>query len=238
MVLKITILQQKRVEPFTLTVDYFRVSDMKNEENSDYPLWTELAYHQCSHCPYTKQERKYCMPALDLVPVVEYFSRNFSYEKAKFIIQINKNSFEFNNITVEEICDLQTALRHVFLAIIFSSDCKIFTVIKNYILNYGFIPAGEHTPIRILSILLVEKFLQVYCKKQPEFKSGDIIEKIRELGKNVYTGLMGLFERVKHASIAEANINAMVSALEALNLFEFTFEDELKTLAQKLCEDE
>ncbi len=55
--------------------------ELVNHPNHDLPFWTELGYHQCSHCPLTEAKHSHCPVAVNLILAIERFDRLMSFER-------------------------------------------------------------------------------------------------------------------------------------------------------------
>ena len=62
---------------FHYPVDFIRNRDAILE-NSQYPTWTQLEFHQCPNCPFKKTEYSHCPVAIDAHEIVLEFAEVLS----------------------------------------------------------------------------------------------------------------------------------------------------------------
>lgn len=81
--------------------------DLVSEQVADPPAWTRLEYRQCSHCPLSREEHKWCPLALQLHNIVERFHDTRSIDEVEVEI-----------ITEERQVKQRTALQRVIASML------------------------------------------------------------------------------------------------------------------------
>ena len=88
-------------EVHSFEVNVYRESPRPRDDRAE---WTRLGYHQCTNCPLSKEEHKYCPVAVDIEEVAERFKDILSYEQATVRVLSKEREYL-------KKCDIQTGLK-------------------------------------------------------------------------------------------------------------------------------
>ena len=161
-----------KVHPVTKNIVF--QSDLEQPES--LPKWTELSYHQCSHCPYNQNQKKHCPVAANISHVVGAFKETMSYTVTHVTVIGPDRKYE-------KTTDLQVALQSLLGLLMAGSDCSHFDFLKNLVPTHLPFSTIEETMNRILGSEL-NKYIQL-AKSDAEF-SKLTIDKISNSIKNNY----------------------------------------------------
>jgi hypothetical protein len=210
------IFEIEKGEPLTFRVDIRRQYSETTEEDQ-YPSWTKLGYHQCDICPLPSDGHRYCPTAVDLQDIVERFSSLLSHGPVTVRVKTLDREYV-------KTCDIQTGLQSLLGLIMATSACPILSklgALANFHLPFA---TTEDTLFRSVGAYLIRQYFIFSDGGRPDFE-------LREL-KSLYNRLEELnfafSERIRVASKADANLNAMVQ-LGALSFMVYvSLEDQLK----------
>jgi hypothetical protein len=170
-------------------------------EDPDQPVpdWVRLERFRCEHCTLPPGSRTACPAALAIQPIVEAFSRRFSFDTTCATVQVNELSIEAalsNQAAVRSLVGLKLAL----------SACPVLKKLRpmaNYHLPFG---SREHTTFRFLGMYLIAQYIRHREGLSAEWD----LKGLNELLDSVHKVNSHLADRIRAASEADAAVNSLV----------------------------
>lgn len=188
---------------------------------SRVPSWGALEFKQCANCPLSRKDCCYCPAAVDIAEAANTFRDILSYERA--IVEVKSPR---RTITAE--VDVQTGLSALFGLIMARSHCPILRRLRPLTEDHLPFASLEETLKRVVgSYLIKQYFTQEKGGGFPDWELRNLEALYREL-ETVNTSLM---ERLKQASLADANLNAISMFLALCTSVSMSFRfalDEVK----------
>lgn len=110
-------LPDSHVERFELTFDAQSIL-LVNDIDDTPPFWTELAYHQCPHCPLTPEHQRHCPTALNLTTAIYRLDRVMSFEQ--IVVQVTNAQRK-----VQQTTSAQEGISSLMGLLIAGSSCPL-----------------------------------------------------------------------------------------------------------------
>jgi len=213
---------------YTFTLDDGKVLRYRIEFNrprqhlldkTQYPIWTQLTFHQCPTCPLTTAEYSHCPVAIDAKEILLEFAEILSCRDADILVKTPEREY-FKRT------DTQTGLRALIGFVMASSACPILTKMRG--MAYFHLPFAsiDETVFRVTSSYLLHQY---FVHK----KSGKIDIELDGL-KNYYKELQTLnyhfLERIRAASEADATLNVLATLFTISSMLSLSLERHLKEI--------
>lgn len=217
------IFENKRESRFT--VDLERKETGLTPENLEENEWTNLEFQQCTNCPLKKEENTKCPPALDVQQILNVFHDVLSTERIQTYV-------ETENRRYFKECDAQTALKSIVGLVMASSSCPILKKMKG--MAYYHLPFSnlEETIYRSISLYLLKQYFIFQQGEIPDWK----LEHFPNYNEQLQIVNDCFFERIKMASKADANLNAIVSFSSQSQLLSLAFDEYLEILKKQILD--
>ncbi|APJ05164.1 hypothetical protein AXG55_10910 [Silvanigrella aquatica] len=200
----------------------------RNKDNveavSDVP-WTQLDFNKCENCPLNSKETKNCPPAIDVERAMHEFQNILSSD-------IVKTYVETNDRTYYKECDAQTSLKALMGLIMATSLCPILKKLKGLAFYHLPFASFEETIFRAISDYLLKQYFKFKNNKNPDWS----LSELSEYYEQIQMVNVAFFERIKVASKADANLNAVVSFSSQSQLISFALDEYLENLAKQFSE--
>lgn len=213
---------------YTFTLDDGKVLNYHIEFNrprqhlldkTQYPVWTQLTFHQCPTCPLTTAEYSHCPVAIDAKEILLEFAEILSCRDADILVKTPEREY-FKRT------DTQTGLRALIGFVMASSACPILTKMRG--MAYFHLPFAsiDETVFRVTSSYLLHQY---FVHK----KSGKIDIELDGL-KNYYKELQTLnyhfLERIRAASEADSTLNVVATLFTISSMLSLSLERHLKEI--------
>ena len=194
-------------------IDLNRNQSIDLSTRDDHTEWTNLSYHKCENCPLDDKIIKKCPAALDVKEAMNHFKDVLSTD-------IIKTSVETENRTYLKTCDAQTALKSLLGVVMATSGCPILGEMKG--IAYFHLPFAslEETIFRTISAYLLKQYFNYKSAQNSDWN----LEKIPDFFEKIQNVNLKFFERIKIASKADANLNAIVSFSSQSQIFSFDLD--------------
>lgn len=196
-------------------VDIERPDRMAQQNREEHPEWTRLEQHQCSNCPYSSAQFRYCPAALEFEEIALHFANTASIERADVWVHTRERSY-FKN------CDMQTMLKSLYGLIMASGACPILSRLKP--LAHFHLPFAslDETVHRLVGTYLVNQYLQQYDgSARPDWE----LRGIQDLYKELKVVNLALMKRLRQASKDDANVNAIQTFISISSIVEMGIDD-------------
>lgn len=192
----------------------------KSPQQLNYPLWTELKFHQCEGCPLKEDDYKYCPVAKNLHELVTHFQNEKSYEKVQMKVLTPERTY------LKET-DLQTGLFSIFGLIMAASECPQMNFFRPLVKFHLPFANLEETLFRTISMF----FLRHYFLGDRTANFNQILDDLKRSYEKVSLVNKGLLERINHVVQADAEKNALVGLNLFVQAFSMEYETNLDSLA-------
>lgn len=173
--------------------------ELQREKSTEFPAWTALENHQCSHCPLKAKEHPQCPLAAALEPIVEATDKLFSYDEVKVEAILPQRTVSVNTTAQRGISSLMGL-------IIPTSGCphsEFFKPMARFHLPFS---DENDTIYRVTSMYL----LAMYIKKEQGSSVEVSFEGLNEIYENLRIVNLSISERLREISKKDSSLNAIV----------------------------
>ncbi len=189
--------------------------------------WTKLEYQQCPHCPLKPSDTESCPAALDIEAIAQEFRDVPSCERIDVTVETPNRTYTKN-------CDIQEALRSLFGLIMASGSCPILARLKPL--------AHTHLPFSTLPETVLRVVGTYLLQQEIAYRDGTTVPDWDLTGiETLYAELQILnkhfMNRLRNASAADANGNAIYSLWSMSSLVELGIDEMLKEVSPMLAMD-
>ena len=187
-----------RERTFELQLDR-DTDEMAAPTDPNPPAWTELAFHQCTGCPFEKSQVSHCPAALQLSTVIDGFTDLVSYDKVRVTVETDERS-------VIATLSAQQALASLMGLIMASSGCPrtaVFRPMARFHLPFS---SESETAYRVAAMYLVAQHFITREGGKADFT----LEDLGRVYRGVHAVNRGMAQRLRHATRQDAIVNAIV----------------------------
>ena len=186
---------------------------------TDYPAWTQLEFHQCPNCPLHTKEYSHCPPAIDAHEILQGFADVISCNEVD--IHVKTPEREYFKRT-----DAQTGLRAIIGFVMASSACPILSKMRG--MAYFHLPFAsmDETVFRVTSSYLLHQYYQ--HKKTGEFDLD--FAGLKEQFKETQTVNYNFLERIRAASEADSNLNVLATLFTISSMLSLSLDRHLREI--------
>lgn len=163
------------------------------------PAWTEMAFNQCSGCPFDAAKVTHCPAAVQLAGVIDGFADIISYDKVRVTVETEERS-------VVATLSAQQALASLMGLIMASSGCPrtaVFRPMARFHLPFS---SESETTYRVAAMYLVAQHYIARSGGEPDVALTDL----ESLYRGVHAVNRGMAQRLRAASRQDAIVNAIV----------------------------
>ncbi|MDY6855777.1 MAG: hypothetical protein SWO11_13940 [Thermodesulfobacteriota bacterium] len=207
---------------------HFEINTAESESNAvqqeEHPAWTSLENFKCQCCPL--QNYKYCPAAVDIEKIAERFRKVLSWERVKVTVQTDARIYQIE-------CDTQKGLMSLYGLMMANSNCPILSRMKPLARTHVPIPTEEEIITRVVGTYLIKQYL--LYKNHSVKPDWDLSELIR-LYDDLQQVNLALSKRLRSASEADANINAIISFHSISSIFALELENMLEQMRDLLMD--
>jgi hypothetical protein len=175
--------------------------ELNSAEN--LPQWTELEFHQCSHCPLQPKKDVQCPLAASLASIADKSSDYASHEPV-----------EAHIVTPERTVMARTTVQRAFSSLmgllVVTSGCPHTAFLKPMARFHLPFSTEEETVYRAVSMYLLAQYFRLQQRLEPDFELSGL--------KQIYRNLQIVNQAVAQRLRAAAG-DSMVNALVLLDLF-------------------
>ncbi len=187
---------------------------------ADYPIWTQLKFHQCPNCPLQTDTHSHCPAAIDAQEIVMGFNEVLSCKAAD--IHVCSPEREYFKHT-----DAQTGLRALIGFVMASSACPILSTMRG--MAYFHLPFAsmDEAVYRITSSYLLRQYFK-YKKsgKIPDFE----FEGLKQHFQEMQTLNFHFLERIRAGCEADSNLNVLATLFTISSMLSLSLERHLKEI--------
>lgn len=211
---------------YTHSVDINEKTLLHKFEPEHKPEWTLLENNQCSNCPYSTDDFKYCPVALGLAQLLENFSGSLSYTECLVIVETPERNY--NKQT-----EVQNGIYSIMGLIMATSACSKVNTLKSMARFHLPFSTLEETLIRSLGFYLVGQYLHSKKTGQNTFD----LSKLHEIYDDLNKVNEGILKRVRSISKKDANKNAIVVLDAFASMLSFAIKEDFSEIEQWFGQD-
>ena len=163
------------------------------------PAWTALHFHQCSHCPLDIKTHPDCPIAVNLVNIVEPFSRLLSHNEIHVAVTTEERVISKDTTAQEGISSL-------IGLVMATSGCPHTAFFRPMARFHLPLASEEETVFRATSMYLLAQYFLKKEEQEADFE----LEGLTEIYHNVHVVNIAFAERLRGASEKDSTINAIV----------------------------
>lgn len=183
------------------------------------PDWALLDRHRCDPCTLDPAERRACPAALAILPAVEAFSKNLSFEDMTVGVEIE-------GIGLRATLPAQRAVRSLLGLQLALSDCPVMRRLRPMARFHVPFGAKEHTAFRFLATHLIAQHLRREEGKPADFS----LDGLHALFSDVHRVNARLADRIRAASEQDAAVNSLVLLDNFAHVAEINIEQSTRLL--------
>jgi hypothetical protein len=161
--------------------------------------WTQLGFHQCSHCPLDPAQVRDCPLAAALQTPVQLLSKHASHEEVD--VQVFWRGREIRQHTT-----LQRAAGSMLGAIGACSGCPYTRMLKSMAWFHWPFSGTEETLYRVLGSYLLGQYLRSQRGLSADWK----LDGLRESYSNLRKVNLGMAKRLRAAAEEDSSVNGLI----------------------------
>ena len=181
---------QFEVDPETLTL-------VEKDEAPPAGPWTALEFHQCPHCPLSKEEFPQCPLAKAISDMTIHFKDTISFEPAKMLIHVTQRSYYKKG-------PIQEGLSSLFGLLSAFSKCPHLDFLKPMARYHLPFADDKETSWRSLGLYLCVQYFRHVDKKSPDWD----LEELKKLYDNLSIVNEYMMKRIRNVAKKDAGKNA------------------------------
>ncbi len=162
------------------------------------PDWTKLDYHQCEQCPLN-EKASHCPVAVNLANLVESFKDTLSHEDISVTVETAQRTYSKQT-------SLQQGLSSIIGIYMVTSNCPVMDKLRPNARFHLPFASAEETMYRAVSMYLTAQYFRMKRGEAPDWT----LEHLSEIYQGVWRVNKGMTERISHASVKDANMNAVI----------------------------
>jgi len=189
--------------------------EYENFQTADDMELYSLEEYSCAGCQLKEKGFQVCPALYDIAPIIHSFSEIKSYKKVKFI-KIKENR------RVEIDTDAQAALFQLFMNIIVTGACPVFSKYKKIACSF----ASQLDYINLFYAIMASQLTRQFLYGNKEYKEEEVRKGIKEIADSLHHVL----DRVIAYSKLDANRNALSNMIHVSRMYEADWEEVISEL--------
>ena len=190
------------------------------DSRTDFPEWTRLEFHQCTHCPLDSETHPHCPVAVSLASVTELFDNVFSHDEIDLEVITSERR-------VLEHTTAQRGISSLLGLLIATSGCPHTNYLKPMARFHLPLASEEETIFRAAGMFLLAQF---FLKKQGKESDLDF-SGLTKIYANLHTLNTMIAERLRSATQTDSSVNAVILLDMFTNLMPYVIEDHLDEIS-------
>ncbi len=192
---------------------------------SQYPLWTQLTFCQCSHCPLDKQLHSHCPIAVDAHEIVAGFREILSCKQTDILVKTSERNYSKRT-------DAQTGLRSLIGFIMASSACPWMRPMRAMAYYHQPFASLDETIYRMTSSYLMHQYFKAQKGGTPDYN----FDGLKHYHENIETLNRYFLERIRVACEADASLNVLATLFTISSILRLSLERQLAQLEHLFSE--
>lgn len=196
--------------------------DLVKKEREKIPDWCKMDSFRCSNCRLD-EKTKYCPVIVNLLDIVDSFSKMNSYEKCDIVIETEERGYHKKDVS------LQSAVSSLMGIYMPTSGCPTLDMLRPMVKFHLPFATLDETVYRAVSMFLVAQYLRKSRGKESSFELDELGEIYGEIEKiNI-----NFAKQLNKIEVSDASINAIVLLNSFANFANITFGEELVEMLEK-----
>lgn len=191
----------------------------KVNTRADAPEWTQLQHEQCTNCPLSRIEHKYCPAAIDLQRVITDFESMPAIKEAVVKVETPERNYE-KKVKLEE------GLRSLMGLIMATCACPILAQLKPNANNHLPFATQEEFIVRSTAFFLLRQYFLYREGYRPDWELQGLIK----LNQQLQTVNEALWRRINSACKNDSNLQALLSFVSMSSSVSFSLESQLQQI--------
>ncbi len=167
------------------------------------PVWANLDYHQCPHCPLDIQSHPHCPLAANLVNILDRFDSLFSYNHTHLIVTTKDRM-------VSQVTTVQEAVGSLLGLVIAGSNCPHTVYLRPMARFHLPLASNQETIYRAVTTYLLCQYLLKKEGKEVDFE----LEGLKEIYHRIHLVNRYIADRLR----AEAKTDSLLNAIVQLDI--------------------
>lgn len=190
-------------EVFLLSFDEMSL-DLLKDSPHDPPPWTDLAFHQCPHCPLNADAHHHCPAALNMIDIVKRCTKLTSFENIHVDV-VTPQRVVSQDTTVQRAVSALTGL------VMATSGCPHMAFFKPMARFHLPLATIDETIYRAASMYLLAQFFLKRRGREVDFELAGL--------KSIYEKIENVNSAMARRLCAAMDNDAAVNALTNLDIF-------------------
>jgi len=207
-------LDEHTIEVIDLCLDARTLDIVDNR--TEYPEWTRLEFHQCTHCPLDSETHPYCPVAISLASVTELFDNVFSHDEIDLEVITSERR-------VLQHTTAQRGISSLLGLLIATSGCPYTNYLKPMARFHLPLASEEETIFRAAGMFLLAQF---FLRKQGKESDLDFAG-LTKIYADLHTLNTMIAERLRSATRTDSSVNAVILLDMFTNMMPYVIEDHL-----------
>ena len=204
-----------RSEKFDLEIDP-RTLLLLNKPSHDLPSWTELEFHQCSHCPFSSQSVPYCPVAVNLIDVIGKFENVISHNEINLKVLTNERR-------VTQTTTAQQGISSLVGLLFATSGCPHTGYLKPMARYHLPLSSEGETFYRATGMYLLAQYYLLENNQEGKLE----LEGLKKIYKNLHEVNKKIAERIRSTTQTDSSVNAVVILDMISNVMPLMLDDRL-----------
>jgi len=193
--------------------------DLIQTPKESYPEWTALPFEKCSNCPLNESEHKHCPIAVNLIDIIDFFSKIISYQEATTLIETNERGYQKKTPVQKSV----SSLIGIYMV---TSGCPIMNKLRPMVRFHLPFASIEETTYRSISMYLCAQYFLNKHGKTPDWD----LKNLTQLYESISKVNAGFCHRLRKTGIEDAALNAITK----LDCFALNITFSLSDLSEEL----
>lgn len=206
-----------KVKQFTIEIDHNTLLLIPRADN--FAEWTRLSCNQCSCCPLSHEENRYCPIAVNISELVAAFTDTASYESCHVSCTTAERVIAKDTI-------VQEGLSSIMGIIMATSGCPVMDILKPMARFHLPFATVDESMFRSISVYLLRQYFIYLDSGSSDFH----LENVKSYYSKIEVVNSGILERIRKASKKDADRNAIVILNCLAQILYLELDDNLQSL--------
>ena len=204
-----------RNEVFDILLDP-NTLEIINQPSKELPSWTDLEFHQCSHCPFTSDTHPHCPLAVTLIQVIGRFNTVVSHNEIELTVLTDERQ-------VSQKTTAQKGISSLVGLLFAASGCPHTAYFKPMARYHLPLASEDETYYRATGMYLLAQFLLHRDGKHADLE----LEGLKKIYHNLHLLNTMVAERIRSATRSDSSVNAVVILDMITNVMPFLLDEQL-----------
>lgn len=183
------------------------------------PVWTQLDFHQCPHCPLEVATNPHCPLAANIVNIVQRFDGLISYDQIRVDVITEERR-------ISQQTTVQKGISSMMGLVIATCGCPHTAFFKAMGRFHLPLASNEETIFRATSMYLLAQYFLKMDGRQADLE----LEGLTKIYHNMQVVNVAIAKRLRSTSMSDSSINAIVILDNFAKNLPYAIEKSLKDL--------